>query len=108
VAGPTIIAVQDASPCRSCGACCSYDRHWPRFTLEDDAALARIPVKFVAADGSGMRCVGNRCSALLGEIGVAATCSIYELRPDVCRACQPGDEECNMARRHYGMSALTV
>jgi Fe-S-cluster containining protein len=55
-----------------------------------------------------MRCVGNRCSALLGEVGVAATCSIYETRPDVCRACQPGDEECNTARRHYGMSELTV
>ena len=95
-----------ASPCQLCGACCSFDASWPRFTLEDDAAIARIPVKLVAK--SGMRCVGNRCSALQGEVGKFTACSIYELRPDVCRACEPGDDACNMARRHHGMSALDI
>lgn len=96
----------EASPCQSCGACCAFDADWPRFTLEDDAAIARIPAKFAAK--SGMRCVGNRCSALRGEIGKSTACSIYDVRPDVCRACEPGDEECNMARRHYGMSVLVA
>jgi Fe-S-cluster containining protein len=97
---------QRVSPCQSCGACCSFDASWPRFTLEDDAAIARIPAKFVAR--SGMRCVGDRCSALLGEVGKSTACSIYDIRPDVCRACEPGDDACNMARRHYGMSALAI
>jgi len=98
--------LQDPSPCQSCGACCSFDASWPRFTLEDDAAIARIPTKFVAK--SGMRCVGDRCSALRGKIGEATACAIYEMRPDVCRACQPGDEECNVARRHHGLAPLAA
>lgn len=88
-----------ASPCQTCGACCAYSAAWPRFSLEDDAALGRIPARFVATDGSGMRCEGERCSALIGEVGTSTRCAIYEARPDVCRACQPGDEECNIARR---------
>lgn len=53
-----------------------------------------------------MRCDGDRCSALRGKIGEATACAVYDVRPDVCRACQPGDEECNMARRRYGMTEL--
>lgn len=96
--------LQNPSPCQSCGACCSYDAGWPRFTLEDDAAIARIPEAFVTR--SGMRCVGDRCSALRGKIGEATACAVYDVRPDVCHACQPGDEECNMARRRFGLSEL--
>lgn len=106
--GTAPIEAEEPSPCRTCGACCSFARDWPRFSTEDDAALARIPAKFVAADQSGMRCDGNRCSALSGVVGAAATCSIYDVRPDVCRACEPGDEACNMARRHFGLSALAA
>jgi Fe-S-cluster containining protein len=93
-----------ASPCQSCGACCSYSSSWPRFSLEDDAALARIPAKFVAT--SGMACTGDRCDALQGEVGKFTACGIYAVRPDVCRACLPGDEECNTARVHHGMEPL--
>ncbi|WP_250889051.1 YkgJ family cysteine cluster protein [Mesorhizobium sp. dw_380] len=89
--------------CQSCGACCSYSAEWPRFSTEDDAQLDRIPEKYVAADLSGMRCEGVRCSALTGEVGKSTACGIYDLRPDVCRACMPGDEECLMARREHGL-----
>ena len=96
------------SPCQSCGACCSYSSHWPRFTLEDDAALDRIPSRFTNAEQSGMRCVGDRCAALIGAIGEPTACAIYAVRPDVCRACEPGDAECNMARQHFGLPALAA
>jgi Fe-S-cluster containining protein len=89
--------------CQSCGACCSYSAEWPRFSTEDDAQLDRIPEKYVAADLSGMRCEGVRCSALSGEVGKSTACGIYDLRPDVCRACMPGDEECLTARRALGL-----
>ena len=82
------------SPCQACGACCSYSPNWPRFTTEDDAALDLIPEKFV------------RCLALSGKIGVATSCGIYAVRPEVCRTCMPGDPECNMARRRHGLPAL--
>ena len=94
--------------CQSCGACCSYSQNWPRFSIEDDDALALIPEKFVNARQSGMRCDGDRCSALMGDVGVTTSCAIYAARPEVCRICLPGDVECNMARRRHGLSEIVV
>lgn len=94
------------SPCQSCGACCGYSENWPRFTLEDDAALALIPENYVNARGSGMRCEGNRCTALKGVIGERVACVVYDARPEVCRECMPGDTECRIARRRFGMAEI--
>jgi Fe-S-cluster containining protein len=93
-------------PCQACGACCAYSRNWPRFSTEDDAALDRIPRQFVNETQSGMRCDGERCSALTGQIGIATSCGIYPVRPEVCRTCMPGDPECDAARRRYRLPAL--
>jgi len=89
--------------CQSCGACCAYSSNWPRFSTENDAVIEMIPKQFVNERLSGMRCRGERCMALEGEIGIATSCGIYALRPDVCRTCVPGDAECAMARRKYGL-----
>ena len=94
------------NPCQACGACCAYSANWPRFSTEDDAALDRIPAELVNARGSGMRCDGDRCAALKGKVGEATSCSIYEVRPEVCHTCMPGDAECTMARRKWGLSPL--
>ena len=91
------------NPCLACGACCSYSANWPRFSIEDDAALALIPEHLVNARQSGMRCDGDRCSALDGKVGVATSCTIHAVRPEVCRTCMPGDVECAMARKRYGL-----
>lgn len=90
--------------CRTCGACCAYSREWPRLTLEDDEAIARIPSELLDDAAGRMRCDGDRCSALAGEIGVSTSCSIYDVRPEVCRACMPGDDACLIARRHHGLA----
>ena len=37
--------------------------------------------------GIPMRCEGDRCSALRGEIGKETACGIYAVRPEVCRTC---------------------
>ncbi len=89
--------------CRTCGACCSYSAEWPRFSLESAARLDLIPPELVADDERGMRCTGARCTALVGTVGQSTSCAIYALRPDVCRACSPGDAECLQARRHFGL-----
>ena len=94
------------SPCQACGACCACSSDWPRFTTEDDAALDLIPPEFVNEKGSGMRCDGDRCAALSGRIGLATSCLIYAVRPEVCRTCMPGDFECNLARRRHGLPPL--
>ena len=98
--------VEDNNPCQACGACCGYSANWPRFSTEDDAALDRIPSELVNARGSGMRCDGDRCTALKGKIGESTACSIYAVRPEVCRTCMPGDAECAMARKKFGLPAL--
>jgi uncharacterized protein len=95
-----------AADCQSCGACCAYSREWPRFSLESEADLARIPPLFVDDEHGRMRCHGDRCTALVGEVGIATSCAIYAVRPDVCRACEPGDDACRMARRHFNLPAL--
>ena len=89
--------------CRACGACCAYSAEWPRFALEAEADLARIPRTFVDDDGGRMRCEGDRCAALVGEVGVATACAVYAVRPEVCRACLPDDDACQMARRRFNL-----
>jgi hypothetical protein len=89
--------------CRSCGACCSYSADWPRFSLESEAQLARIPPALIAESEGGMRCTGVRCAALVGVVGRSTSCAIYPVRPDVCVACLPGDASCLEARHHFGL-----
>ena len=97
----------DEALCQACGACCAYSAEWPRFALESDAALAAIPRIYVDEACGRMRCGGDRCSALTGELGVATACAVYAARPDVCRECEPGDAACAIARAHIGLAPVT-
>ncbi len=60
----------------------------------------------ISDDETGMRCVDNRCAALVGEIGVATACAVYAVRPIVCRDCLPGDDACTIARTARGMAPI--
>jgi len=100
---PVAWAVIDVSPCQTCAACCSYSREWPRFTTEADADIARISSEFIDDHLGRMRCNGDRCSALVGAVGASTSCAIYAVRPEVCRACEPGDDACQMARQKFGL-----
>jgi uncharacterized protein len=91
------------SECRTCGACCSFSLEWPRFSLESDADLDRIPDAYVDDSLGRMRCSGDRCTALVGEVGISTGCAIYAVRPVVCRACLPADGSCQTARRHFNL-----
>jgi uncharacterized protein len=55
-----------------------------------------------------MRCVADRCSALIGEVGQSTSCGVYDHRPDVCRACEPGDDACSIAREHFEMARIRL
>jgi uncharacterized protein len=99
---------RDASAiCQACGACCATSAEWPRFALESDEALARIPEAFVDDANGRMRCEGDRCSALQGEVGANTACAVYAVRPDVCHDCMPGDDICAIARRRHGLPEIT-
>jgi Fe-S-cluster containining protein len=92
-----------SSNCRACGACCSFSPEWPRFSLESEASLDLIPPVYVDDAKGGMRCSGNRCAALIGDVGIATSCAVYAVRPDVCKACLPGDDACQMARQRFNL-----
>jgi uncharacterized protein len=92
-----------SAQCQACGACCSFSAEWPRFSLETEAELERIPRAFVDDEHGRMRCDGARCTALVGEVGVATSCAVYEVRPEVCRSCLPGDTACQMARERFNL-----
>ena len=96
-------AQDEMARCQACGACCSFSAEWPRFSLESDSDLDRIPRALVDDARGRMRCHGARCAALAGEVGVSTSCTIYEVRPDVCRACLPGDDACRMARARFNL-----
>jgi Fe-S-cluster containining protein len=95
----------DAEDCRTCGGCCAYCADWPRFSLESEAELAAIPERYTDHSNGRMKWVGRRCAALSGTVGITATCLVYDVRPLVCRDCEPGDDACLTARRHHGLSA---
>jgi uncharacterized protein len=73
--------------------------------LESEADIGRIPRALIDDARGRMRCNGNRCAALVGEVGVAASCAIYDRRPHVCRDCMPGDDACRTARVHFKIDA---
>jgi uncharacterized protein len=104
--GTTLTPADDSALCQSCGACCSYSKEWPRFSTEPDADLDRIPPALVDDTLGRMRCAGDRCMALRGEVGVATACTIYAVRPQVCRTCLPGDDACAKARLRFGLSPI--
>ncbi|MCP3461419.1 YkgJ family cysteine cluster protein [Bradyrhizobium sp. CCGUVB23] len=101
-------ATDPSQLCQACGACCAYSANWPRFSIESEDELAAIPQAFVNERQSGMRCDGDRCSALKGKVGDATACGIYAVRPEVCRTCMPGDAECAMARRKFGLPVIEI
>ncbi len=101
--GTAAILPGSAPSCQSCGACCAFSRDWPRFTTEDECDLERIPRVFADHHAGRMQCDGDRCSALLGEVGVSTACAVYSVRPEVCRTCEPGDDACRMAREKFGL-----
>jgi uncharacterized protein len=106
-------------PCLTCGACCAYFRvafHWS----EAEAALGGVvpPQLTEKLDPHRLSMRGTnaaqpRCVALIGMVGVAAHCGIYQRRPSVCREVQPSWEsgtasaQCDKARAAHGLALLT-
>jgi Fe-S-cluster containining protein len=88
--------------CRRCGACCFSEspRH-ARVTGDDHARLgadADRLVVFLEDARAYMRLAdlgGERaCAALVVAAGGGFACSVYDRRPDVCRALDRGSPAC--------------
>jgi Fe-S-cluster containining protein len=90
-----------ALDCTTCGACCAYSESWPVFGDEPDDLMDGIPIEMCDCDHGRMKCNGDRCVALHGEIGLNVACSIYTNRPFVCRDFQPGSDGCVYVRNFF-------
>jgi len=101
--------------CLSCGACCVSNYDSPDYvSMKPDEADrleaegrgdllyergSRLPSLRTRYDGRG----NCRCAALSGVVGDDVSCSIYELRPNVCHKFAAGTGPCYMARRAAGL-----
>ncbi|MFO0745017.1 MAG: YkgJ family cysteine cluster protein [Myxococcota bacterium] len=102
--------------CQACGACCRSPRYNRERGIVDYVQVFPTDVLFrlrglramwTVRNGDGewhMRLAEDgRCAVLRGEIGVHATCGIYEVRPQVCRNLEPGSDKCVAARIERGL-----
>ena len=105
--------------CIECGACCvsDYDavdyvhmlhEEADAFEAEGHEEMVNqntnrfgetMPSLKTAYDSRG----NCRCIALRGTIGEQVNCSVYDLRPKVCRKFKAGSGACYMARRAVGL-----
>lgn len=105
------------NPCLQCGACCASFR--VDFAWEElQSAGGCVPdglADVLSAGLARMRGTDHarpRCAALVGTVGVKASCGIHEWRPSPCREFglrAPhglGDEACSRARARHGLPPL--
>lgn len=103
--------------CVTCGACCcNTDENRAEGFVDyvevfaSDALrrrrdlLARLAVRNDHGQVHLKLGADGRCVALSGELGRSVHCTIYDLRPAVCRRVQAGSEECLRARRERGVA----
>ncbi|HLO94685.1 MAG TPA: YkgJ family cysteine cluster protein [Burkholderiaceae bacterium] len=105
------------NPCLGCGACCaSFRVDFAREELQSEGGSVPDGLCVDLTDSlcrmRGSDHARPRCAALVGEIGVNASCGIYEWRPSPCREfglrapLGLGDEACARARLRQGLPAL--
>ena len=90
--------IEAPSDCTRCGTCCfselpEYIRvfgiDWDRL---DDRAKSFADYR---GDACYMRIENGRCAALaIDPVAKTFKCSIYEMRPDVCRSLERGSGQC--------------
>jgi uncharacterized protein len=98
--------------CRACGACCHGDEMWVHVMAVDDQRLGEPAVRSLTVltrHGRGyfarsMKMVDGRCVAYRDRLDDGGCgCSIYDVRPDICRDFRAGSPDCHAARRRRGL-----
>ena len=109
--------MSEASPCLSCGACCSHFRV-SFFWGECASAGGSVPDDLVASISPsrvamlGTDCKPTRCVGLVGEVGSQVSCSIYHERSSTCREFEASwtdglaNPDCDAARAAFGLAPL--
>ncbi|HEX6703519.1 MAG TPA: YkgJ family cysteine cluster protein [Albitalea sp.] len=99
------------SECTSCGACCaSFRVDFAREELDEEGGCVpgglAVPVHATLCRMRGTDHASPRCAALVGRVGVQATCAVYEWRPSPCREFDAGSDACTRARKRHGLAPL--
>jgi Fe-S-cluster containining protein len=103
--------------CQTCGACCvqfgPYDGNAYVYLDGKEAADLRRLGLPVVEGALGSSCLGARphdgaggrpaCVAFTGTLGGRCGCSVYEVRPSVCREYEVGGLLCRQAREQAGL-----
>ena len=98
-------------PCLRCGACCAAFR--VDFSVHELDEMGGSVPSGLAVEVTDSTCrmrgtdhVPIRCAALVGQVGVRASCGIYEWRPNPCRELEAGSHACEKARARHGLPPL--
>jgi Fe-S-cluster containining protein len=107
------LALGETYDCTSCGACCFGGRNYVQVFSHDaarlgaarTAELVAAPVAEVPASVGRasepvrfLKMTGGRCNALKSTGPNHFHCAVYEDRPTLCRALEPGSAPCLEAR----------
>lgn len=108
-----IDSLRPVPDCGTCGACCYGDEMWIHVMAGDDERIGderlhRLTV--LTEHGRGyvarsMKMAGGRCVAYQDNAAGAhpGCCSIYEVRPAICREFAAGTADCHAARKRRGL-----
>jgi len=106
--------------CTTCGACCFGKRDYVQVFADDAARLgvARTAELVAPAVGEMPASVGREsepkrfmkmshghCTALRTDVPNRFLCAVYEDRPVLCRALEPGSAPCLEARARMGVDS---
>lgn len=99
--------------CVTCGACCFGRRNYVQVFHHDAARLGKARTAELVAPAVGeipasvgraseperfMKMTNGHCAALRTTVPNRFTCDVYEDRPTLCRALEPGTAPCLEAR----------
>jgi Fe-S-cluster containining protein len=106
--------------CTACGACCFGKRDYVQVFADDVARLGPARTAEFVAPATGeipasvgrapepkrfMKMTHGHCSALLTSVPNRFLCRVYDDRPLLCRAFQPGSAPCLEARARLGVDS---
>jgi len=115
-------ALAETYDCESCGACCFGRRDYVQVFPHDAKRLGRARVSKLVAAAVGehpasegrpaeperyMKMIGGHCAALHSPAPDRFHCAVYEDRPTLCRALEPGSQSCLDARARQAVFAQT-
>ncbi len=101
--------------CTRCGACCCNPPsnaaegffHWVEIADDETILSDKRGSRLVVRDDEQIAHLRldpeGRCLALRGRLGRRVECTIYKIRPRVCRLVEAGSDECMQARASRGI-----